>query len=276
VIPRAHITAWRETAPWSTDAQVEQDLVLSRALIHIFSQPTLSTRLAFRGGTALHKLFLTPSTRYSEDIDLVQVEAEPIGPVMTALHETLDPWLGQPRWKQSEERMTFLYRFNSEIPPVTPLRLKVEVNTREHFSVFGYIPKPFIVDNPWFSGTAELLTYSIEELLATKLRALYQRKQGRDLFDLAIALQRYPQLDAKKTVACFLHYMEHEGAKVSRAEFEANLSEKLTDPLFTEDISPLLASGKALSPQLQPQLSAGTVMTNFIDLLPGQPWKQAK
>jgi hypothetical protein len=33
--------------------------------------------------------------------------------------------------KQSEGRVTFIYRFDSEIPPVTPLRLKVEINTRE-------------------------------------------------------------------------------------------------------------------------------------------------
>ena len=41
MIPRAHITSWRAVAPWSTDAQVEQDLILSRALIEIFSNAIL-------------------------------------------------------------------------------------------------------------------------------------------------------------------------------------------------------------------------------------------
>jgi len=59
MIPRAHITAWRRTAPWSSDAQVEQDLVISRALVEIYSEPALSSSLAFRGGTALHKLYLS-------------------------------------------------------------------------------------------------------------------------------------------------------------------------------------------------------------------------
>lgn len=72
MIPRAAITAWCPSAPWATDAQVEQDLVLSRAVVEIFSEPTLASALVFRGGTALHKLFLTPAARYSEDIDLVQ------------------------------------------------------------------------------------------------------------------------------------------------------------------------------------------------------------
>lgn len=137
MIPRAHITAWRWNAPWSTDAQVEQDLVLSRVLVEVYSVPFLSSFLAFRGGTALHKLYLSPASRYSEDIDLVQIEAGAIGPVMTALRSRLDAWLGEPRRKQSEGRMTLIYRFESEIPPVTPLRLKIEVNTREHFAVLG-------------------------------------------------------------------------------------------------------------------------------------------
>ena len=58
MIPRAYITEWRSSAPWATDAQVEQDLVLSRALIEIFSDPSLASALALRGGTAFHKLYL--------------------------------------------------------------------------------------------------------------------------------------------------------------------------------------------------------------------------
>ncbi len=69
------------------------------------------------------------------------------------------------------------------------------------------------------------------------MRALYQRKQGRDLFDLAVAFEKIPKLNAKKVVRCFLRYMKHEGASISRAEFESNLLEKLADPVFTEDTS---------------------------------------
>jgi hypothetical protein len=107
VIERDFIVEWRQHAPWPTDAQVEQDLVLSRALVEIFSHPFLSGELAFRGGTALHKLFLPKPARYSEDVDLVQVVPGPIGPVMTAFRETLDPWLGMAKRTQREGRMTF-------------------------------------------------------------------------------------------------------------------------------------------------------------------------
>ena len=141
MIPRDYITQWRAHAPWNEDFQVEQDLVISRALVEIFSNPVLAGALAVRGGTALYKLYLTPPARYSEDIDLVQVEPGPAGPMMDALRNALDPWLGEARWKQSQGRVTFGYRFLSEDVPAIRLRLKVEINTREHFAVLGF-PEP--------------------------------------------------------------------------------------------------------------------------------------
>ena len=57
MIPRDYITQWRERAPWSEDFQVEQDLIISRALVEMFSDPVLAGTLAFRGGTALYKLY---------------------------------------------------------------------------------------------------------------------------------------------------------------------------------------------------------------------------
>lgn len=270
MISRAHITAWRATAPWATDAQVEQDLVLSRALVEIFSDPDLNSQLAFRGGTALYKLHLLPAPRYSEDIDLVQTEAGPIGPVLTAIHARLDSWLGEPRRKQGQG-VTFIYRFESEIPPVTPLRLKVEINTREHFSVHGFEQKKLEVSSPWFSGGTSIRTYSLEELLGTKLRALYQRKQGRDLFDLALAMQRRPHLDVQKSIECFLEYMRRAAMRVSRAEFQANFLSKMEDPAFLSDIIPLLSPGAA--DQFDAKHAAEIILDQFIARLPGEPWK---
>ena len=286
MIPRAHITAWRAQAPWSTDAQVEQDLIISRAIVEVFSEPLLAENLAFRGGTALHKLYLTPPTRYSEDIDLVQVKSGPIGSVMDALRRKLDSWLGEPRRSQSEGRMIMVYRFNSEIPPITPLRLKVEVNTREHFSVLGFKRKSFSVNNPWFRGSVDLLTYELEELLGTKLRALYQRSKGRDLYDLVTALERVPQLNSAKVVECFRRYLEQEGNRVSRAEFEANMAGKMQDPVFHGDIAPLLLGdfhldqdaldGRAVlngGAPYDPDEAYRRVHEAFIAQLPGEPWK---
>lgn len=271
MIPRDYITAWRAEAPWTQDFQVEQDLVISRALVEIFSHPLLAGSLALRGGTALYKLHLKPAPRYSEDIDLVQVRAEPAGPMMNALREVLEPWLGKPQWKQTEGRVTFAYRFDSEDVPPVRLRLKVEANSREHFSVYGFTKVPFAVNSRWFTGAAEILTYEIDELLGTKLRALYQRKQGRDLFDLSVALAR-DTIDPARLVAAFSTYMVHGGHSVTRAVVEKNLAEKLGDPLFNADIGPLLAPGHTWDIE-----EAGkAVLERLIALLPGAPWKTAE
>ena len=68
MIPRANITAWRNVAPWPSNEQVEQDLVLSRALVTMFNEKSVAEQAVFRGGTALHKLFFPSSGRYSEDL----------------------------------------------------------------------------------------------------------------------------------------------------------------------------------------------------------------
>jgi len=60
LIPRNFIQEWRQNAPWSQDAQLEQDLIICRALVEIFSHPELAANLAFRGGTALFKFYSTP------------------------------------------------------------------------------------------------------------------------------------------------------------------------------------------------------------------------
>lgn len=79
MISEIFIEQWRDKAPWQTLAMVEQDLIISRALIALYNQPKIRSSLAFRGGTALNKLFIQPPSRYSEDIDLVQLISEPIG-----------------------------------------------------------------------------------------------------------------------------------------------------------------------------------------------------
>ncbi|MEJ2205867.1 MAG: nucleotidyl transferase AbiEii/AbiGii toxin family protein [Gemmatimonadota bacterium] len=103
-------------------------------------------RSSREGGTALHKVFVSPAGRYSEDIDLVQAEAGPIGPLLGGLREALDPWLGTPRWKQGLGRVTVTYRFDTSFEPVIRMRLKVEINTREHFNVQGMGVRRFVVE----------------------------------------------------------------------------------------------------------------------------------
>lgn len=267
MIPKAHIDAWRDRAPWRAAHQVEQDLILSRAIVEIFSSETLRERLAFRGGTALYKLHL-PAARYSEDIDLVQTTAENIGETLNALRARLDPWLGAPKREFSEGRVTLTWRTLSEGEPPVKLRVKVEINSREHFSVFGIQTMAFAVASRWFSGAADVPTYTLEEMLGTKLRALYQRRKGRDLFDLWDAMTRTTAVPAR-IVEAFQRYMAEEGHVISRAAFEENLALKLSDGRYTDDVAPLLAAGIGWDAELAARLVHGELITR----LAGDAWR---
>lgn len=247
MIPRADITAWRHIAPWITDAMVEQDLMISRALIEIFSHPELRKVLVFRGGTALHKLHLQPPFRYSEDIDLVQIEPGPIGPVFDTVRELLCPWLGDPRRKQGKDIVTLTFSSESEVPPIEPLRLKIEINTREHFHVNDLEERPLRVSSNWFTGQCDLRTYSLEELLGTKMRALYQRRKGRDLYDLRLGLD-VGNADPAGIVKCFQAYMLHSESRVTRRMFEINMEAKMSHPNFLNDIEGLLRGVTTYNP----------------------------
>lgn len=236
MIPQRYIEEWKENAPWPTYAQIEQDLIIARTLVEIFSDDFLKKSLAFRGGTALHKLYLPPQVRYSEDIDLVQINSEPINPILKRIRERLS-FLGIKRTvKQHIHNNTIIYRFDTEVQPIINMRLKIEINTREHFNVLGLKEIPYKVENGWFSGECNLTGYELEELLGTKMRALYQRRKGRDLFDLYWALTNH-SVNVDKLIQCYKTYMEYSVDKPpTQKQFLSNMEEKMIDKEFLDDI----------------------------------------
>ncbi len=118
------------------------------------------------------------------------------------------------------------------------------------------------------------MSYELEELLGTKLRAVHQRSKGRDLYDLAAAIERFPQLDLSKVVECFGRYLEHEGHHVSRAEFEESMAGKMRDPAFHGDIEPLLATAEVHpDASYHPEAAYRRVHEALIARLPCEPWK---
>ena len=241
MIPRTHIIAWQKNAPWKTNAQIEQDLVICRALIAIFSDEFLASSLAFRGGTALHKLYLHPQPRYSEDIDLVQIRPEPIKETIQRLQKQLSFIDASSVVDQKRNNNTLKFRFNSEFPPVQTLKVKVEINCKEHFTVMGYQKFPFEVKSSWFTGSCDITTYRLEELLGTKLRALYQRRKGRDLYDLYKALLQVPELDKEAIVQCYQEYMGFVvGQSPTRKQFIQNMEAKMLDAEFLGDLAALI------------------------------------
>ena len=142
MINRQAILEWSKDHPWQSKSFVEQDLIICRAVVEIFSDPFLAQELAWRGGTALHKLYLQPQARYSEDIDLVQIHPGPIKPIVERLDKAL-AWLPSKSFDLRRFGFRLRFRFDSEIPPVEPMRLKVETKT-----AYARVHKAFL-DTPF-------------------------------------------------------------------------------------------------------------------------------
>lgn len=268
MIPDYCLTEWRQQVPWVEDYQVEQDLIISRALVNLFERPKIKKSLVFRGGTALHKLFVKPAARYSEDIDLVQIVTEPIGKTLDEIRSALN-WLGEPVRKLTERSAKLFYRYTAW--DNSQRKLKVEINTTEHYHFADLIDFDFTVTNSWYSGDFKLRTYQLNELMGSKMRALYQRRKGRDLFDLWVVLKN-DLIDPQEVVKFYLSHCEKENLVATRALFEKSMSEKIRNEDFKSDISNLLAAGQEWSFDDAHE----SVQEEIIRLLPGEPWKRQK
>ena len=101
---------------------------------------------------------------------------------------------------------------------------------------------PVKLESAWINDEAKVPEFSLDELLATKLRALYQRKKRRDLFDLWYALN-HAEVNAERVVKAFRHYLREEGNVISQKLFIENVEKKIRDKNFIGDTNGLLRSG---------------------------------
>ena len=242
---------------------IEQDLILCRALVSIYNDAFLAEHLAFRGGTALGKLYLKPQPRYSEDIDLVQVKAEPIKETIDHLRDAL-AWLGEPVVKQKKHNNTLVFKVQPTDMDAGEIHLKVEINCKEHFSVLPMARVPFKMESSWFTGECEVLTYELAELTGTKLRAVYQRRKGRDLFDLWKILTLVPEIDRERVMQSYERYLGFTASHLpTYKEFVMNMEEKLQDEEFLTDTQMILG------PQVEynPQVAWEKVKTDLVERL---------
>jgi predicted nucleotidyltransferase component of viral defense system len=276
MIPSMNIIAWSNVVPWGEPRQVEQDLIISRAVIALYSDPFLRAELRFRGGTALNKLHFPAPLRYSEDIDLVRTTAGPIGPVLDRTRAVLEPWLGKAGFDMSPVAPKLRFRVPADDETAAPIRLKVEINTYEIEAHDPPATLPLVVENPWFTGAADIATFSREEMLATKLRALLQRNKSRDLFDLAHALDVFDGLDVTRIVECFGLYLGRTNLRITRADAEQRMFAKLAKANLLADLRPLVAPAEAAKLTTETaKRQFVKVMAAFVERLPGAPWERS-
>ena len=238
MIPRTEITHWSAGAPWPSELQVEQDLVLSRLIVEIANHEFLGSELAFRGGTCLHKLHLPTALRYSEDLDYVRTTQGPVGPIVDALRDlTTTVGLDERSRKIRGGMATYVCRGPAETGGV--IQIKIETNVEETEPFLDRVHLPYAVANPWYEGEAEVSTFQLDELMATKLRALYQRRKGRDLFDLWHVLVALDP-DDDRIVAGLQHYMPNDA--FTFPQLAQNLRAKLQTDDFAADLDTLVTS----------------------------------
>jgi predicted nucleotidyltransferase component of viral defense system len=265
LIPAASITAWRRQAPWPNDNQVEQDLILSRLMVEIANHDLLGTELAMRGGTCLHKLHLPAALRYSEDLDYVRRTRSGAGPILDALRD-LATGLGlEDRGTDFSGQMVQARFDAAPTSGAGRIRVKIEINVVETEPFLPPIALPHRIASPWWTGEAEILTFTLDELMGTKLRALYQRRKGRDLFDLWHALAE-TEIDDTKVVDALHHYMGDDA--FGFPQLSRNLIAKLADRDFRDDLAQLVVD---LPAPYEPDSAADLVIERLGARLHGAP-----
>ncbi|CAN5522334.1 hypothetical protein BH09PSE5_BH09PSE5_37180 [soil metagenome] len=101
----------------------------------------------------------------------------------------------------------------------------------------------------------QVISYALDEMLGTKLRALLQREQGRDLYDLWKAWEQcasgtaaFP-VDPARVGEAFRFYMKQEGSTFAAAEVRAELERRMRSRKFLGDMEGFLPKGQAYDPR---------------------------
>ena len=243
-----HITAHILRA-WADDHRIpdlmlaELDYRLTYALDAIYSHPFLRERLYLKGGTALNKLFFPAVNRLSVDLDFNAVG--PKTQVLAERAQLTNQIMTLLASQDTEYRITHDYRLyeqstiRADFTPVSGgsrQHLKLEISFVERVPIFGRENR--VLASTDSATRAAINTYRLEELAATKLRALYARRKGRDIYDLAqiAAIDLNEQALRKLT----LYYFYHARMIFHYTNFRAKVEEKLNHRGFADDVRGLI------------------------------------
>ncbi len=164
---------------------VEKDYVLGWMLYGI-ANSSISNKLVFKGGTALSKIYFPNQWRLSEDLDFTPIgntawekfvkpiEKE-IPNIVMQKNQIALKLEGSPYTNPGYFQSRFKYT-----GPISTARLKIEISREEEIGKIVAMPVPQYYDYPKFSVSV----YSLETILAEKLRAILQRRKIRDYYDV--------------------------------------------------------------------------------------------
>lgn len=158
-----------------------------------------------------------------------------------SIARALTAWLGETVVKQKKHNNMLVFKVQTTDMDAGEIYLKVKINCKKHFSVFPMVRVPFAMNSLCFKGACEVLTYELAELAGTKLRAVYQRRKGRDLFDLWKIMSMYLELDKGKVIESYERNLGFMASHLpTYKEFVLNMDGKLQDEEFLMDTEMIL------------------------------------
>ncbi len=186
---------------------LEKVFRLSDLLYLIYENEFLGRRLAIKGGTAINFIYFK-MPRLSVDIDFNFVSDENREDMLKAredIDKSLTKILRMEGYDIEKVQPYALLQYNLKYKNTAGNadRIKIEINFMERVPVFEIIKKKImILEKPEF----KVRTYMLEELFATKLRALFMRAAARDLFDVYMLLESDLEFDKTMLKKCFIFY----------------------------------------------------------------------
>jgi predicted nucleotidyltransferase component of viral defense system len=170
-------------------AVVEKTIRMSQILEDISTKPELSM-LAFKGGTALNFIYLKDLKRLSVDLDfnaigrkdeLLEARDRMISPTVNAIAKDMRYTI-----EVNKSYFRYGYRFHYNNLNGQDDYVKIEISFRDRVCVLPIKECKF--QFPQLEKIISVRALSFIELFAEKLRALYTREKGRDLFDVYNAI----------------------------------------------------------------------------------------
>jgi uncharacterized protein len=183
------------------DLMIAEKEVVLTFLLQLLSERGILTRLAFKGGTCLRKMFIGSQGRFSTDLNFTGLEEHDHEDVVLEMMEAFAPefhgiqfsipdesyyetqdglsWGANPTYRHawnasgtSEARIQVSRRETPTLAPEQQTQLE-----QGYFAQLPFVP-------------AQLTCLALPEILAEKIRACYQRSKTRDIFDLGVYATR--------------------------------------------------------------------------------------
>lgn len=231
------LTHWRSAVPWNDDEQVAQDLILARLVVEVANDPLLHRAVTFKGGTCLHKVWLDVPWRYSEDLDYQLTEPIDLRDLITA-YRALGEKVGFSETNRNINSQFVHVLMTGTNHVGDPLRVKTDIQRAPRRLPDGTEPQEFHVDSPGFQGGGFIPAFPPEEIIASKVIAVYQRKRPRDLFDMWAAI-RSDLVEAKDVAASYGTYRPPDPRHWTARQAARSLVERVTDHEYVADLAEL-------------------------------------